>query len=85
MHSPVTRCLVDVVNDLLSSPPSPHQRFVCVLMSKSSSAIEIVATAAKLLADIGEIPVLSPLKPIGGILLTICQHAEVWIFEQLPP
>ncbi|KAG8955029.1 hypothetical protein FRC00_005626 [Tulasnella sp. 408] len=44
-------------------------------MSKCSSAIEIVATAAKLLADIGEIPVLSPLKPIGGIVLTICEHA----------
>ncbi|KAG8926808.1 hypothetical protein FRC00_002538, partial [Tulasnella sp. 408] len=44
-------------------------------MSRTSSVIEIVATASKLLADISDTRVLSPLKPVGVTLLAICEHA----------
>ncbi|KAG8961721.1 hypothetical protein FRC00_011496 [Tulasnella sp. 408] len=44
-------------------------------MSKSSTAIEIAATASKILTDICDIPPLSPLKPLINIAGTICEHA----------
>ncbi|KAG8901683.1 hypothetical protein FRC01_009772 [Tulasnella sp. 417] len=46
-------------------------------MSSSCSKVEIAAIASKLLADMGDIPVLSPLKPIGSLLGTIFEHATI--------
>ncbi|KAG8906729.1 hypothetical protein FRC01_007910, partial [Tulasnella sp. 417] len=46
-------------------------------MSETSANLAIAATVSQLLADIGEIPVLSPLKPLGSILVTIFEHAAV--------
>ncbi|KIO15766.1 hypothetical protein M407DRAFT_34644 [Tulasnella calospora MUT 4182] len=43
-------------------------------MVHGSSTIEIVSTASKLFTCICDIPVLSPLKPLGSILVTICDH-----------
>ncbi|KAG9045680.1 hypothetical protein FS837_005864 [Tulasnella sp. UAMH 9824] len=43
-------------------------------MARISSTLEIVSTAAKLFSCICDIPVLSPLKPLGSTLVTICDH-----------
>ncbi|KAG8928252.1 hypothetical protein FRC00_001811 [Tulasnella sp. 408] len=43
-------------------------------MARISSTLEIVSTASKLFTCICDIPVLSPLKPLGSILVTICDH-----------
>ncbi|KAG8960745.1 hypothetical protein FRC00_014240 [Tulasnella sp. 408] len=46
-------------------------------MSKTSSRIEIATTVSQLLRDISDIPVLSPLKPLGNILVTIGERAAM--------
>ncbi|KAG8895102.1 hypothetical protein FRC00_007988 [Tulasnella sp. 408] len=45
-------------------------------MSNTSSAIEIATTTCKLFAGMCDIPGLSSLKPLGSILVTICEHVS---------
>ncbi|KAG8939243.1 hypothetical protein FRC04_006798 [Tulasnella sp. 424] len=40
----------------------------------TSSALEIFSTTGKFIAAFGDVPALSALKPIGSILVAICDH-----------
>ncbi|KAG8945539.1 hypothetical protein FRC04_000742 [Tulasnella sp. 424] len=42
----------------------------------TASTLEIVSTVGKLVTAISDVPALSALKPIGGLLVTICDHVE---------